>query len=264
MGLDLSWFTYGDYTARGDRRQVTHVGLDLSWFTMATTLLVATAAALARMPSILGRSALTRYLAETSTPDVAVTWVEDASGAALQLRLWETIAAAAAAASSGSSPTLLALPSVTPAYAMSLIELPSDSTAGVRLTTLPPSSPVPGILVEPVPANDGGGATDGSSTDAATRLDADAVLDRSRAWVQRTLAPGPLNFCPYTASAALAGVGLEVLGVRPAPISYGVCEGAALPEVLVSFWRLVNGAMLKPGEAGSSSILLMAPRWDGR
>jgi hypothetical protein len=111
------------------------------------------------MPSILGRSALKRYLAETSTPDVAVTWVEDASGAALQLRLWETIAAAAAAASSGSSPTLLALPSVTPAYAMSLIELPSDSTAGVRLTTLPPSSPVPGILVEPVPANDGSGAT---------------------------------------------------------------------------------------------------------
>ena len=234
---------------------------------MAQTLLVATAALL-RMPSILSRSALTRYLAETSAPDVAVTWVEEASGAALQLRLWETIAAsaasAAAAASSGTSPTLLALPSVTPAYAMSLIELPSDATVGVRLTTLPPSSPVPGILVEPVPANDGGGATDGSSTDAATRLDADAVLDRSRAWVQRTLAPGPLNFCPYTASAALAGVGLEVLGVRPAPIAYGVCDGAALPELLVSFWRLVHDAMLKPGEAGSSSILLMAPCWDGR
>jgi hypothetical protein len=26
----------------------------------------------------------------------------------------------------------------------------------------------------------------------------------------------------------------------------------------------VNDAMLKHGEAGSSSILLMAPRWDGR
>jgi hypothetical protein len=234
---------------------------------MAQTLLVATAALL-RMPSILSRSALTRYLAETSAPDVAVTWVEEASGAALQLRLWETIAAsaasAAAAASSGTSPTLLALPSVTPAYAMSLIELPSDATAGVRLSTLPPSSPVPGILVMPVSAHHGGGATNGSSTDVATRLDADAVLDRSRAWVQRTLAPGPLNFCPYTASAALAGVGLEVLGVRPAPIAYGVCDGAALPELLVSFWRLVHDAMLKPGEAGSSSILLMAPCWDGR
>ena len=39
---------------------------------------------------------------------------------------------------------------------------------------------------------------------------------------------------------------------------------AALPELLVSFWRLVHDAMLKPGEAGSSSILLMAPCWDGR
>ena len=64
---------------------------------MAQTLLVATAALL-RMPSILSRSALTRYLAETSAPDVAVTWVEEASGAALQLRLWETSAASAASA----------------------------------------------------------------------------------------------------------------------------------------------------------------------
>ena len=153
---------------------------------------------------------------------------------------------------------VLALPRLQSAGAAAMLELPAGTLAdAVSLRSLPTDSPVPGVVIEvsatSLPREE----------EEEVQYDEALIRERTCTWVQRTLAPGPLSFCPYTSSAQLAGTGLEALGVGAAPIAYGVCASARLDALLADFWGMAD-AMVRSGEDGTSSILLMAPAWDAR
>ena len=194
------------------------------------------------------RRALEQYLA-TTLPDSPLTWVDEPPGSGAQLAFWQWLVEADGL---GGRCSVLALPSHEAREIRQLVEMPLP---GYEIVPLPDASPVPGLaaIVQPAAAADPG---PGAAGDAA------AAIARTGAWVERTLSPSGLRFCPYTASTAVSAVGLEGYGVRPAPITYAHCGDATLPALLASFWSSA-AAMLAAGEEGTSSIVLAAPRWDG-
>ena len=230
---------------------------------MSIMLCMAVTAAAIRLPAAMqrleavGRPALQKYLDEQRAGAAvqSIEWLDVPAGAAMQHRLWRAIADAEEHGIS----QVLAVPRIEASAAAALLDLPEDATEGVHLSLLPPDAPVPAVVIDPPAAWRGSERRDG-----AERRDEAAALERSRAWVQRTLAPGALGFCPYTASASEAGAGLESLGVTAAPIAFGVSSSAQVSALVADFWRMVEGRMLGPGEGECSSILLMAPAWDGR
>ena len=219
-----------------------------------------------RLPSDLhqfeaiGKPKLLRYLSEVRDLFVVdgsrVDWLAEPLGAKLMQHLWCQISEASAVP--GGDPILLALPCVRASDADAISDIPNGATLGVELCTLP-AAPVPVVAIKPPPSSIG------SSIGVSGGIDAMGVVEeRSRSWVDRTLAPGELSFCPYTASRSLAASGLEALGVTAAPIAYSVSDAGSIPALLCDFWRTLEEQMLLPGESGTSSILLMAPTWDGR
>ena len=126
------------------------------------------------------------------------------------------------------------------------------------LKELPADAPTPGFVLRGLPASI---RTTNTSPEFSAAL-AKATQEQ-RDWVDRALAPGPLRFCPYTASSHLAGVGLEAQGVRGAPIAYHISSAQRAPELMADFWRATT-QMLKGGEETTSSIILSAPAWDRR
>lgn len=200
-----------------------------------------------------GRPALERYLEDRGAA-VSVVWLDAPLGAGLQRCLWENIAVAL---TDEDKLRVLALPYLEPSAAAALLDLPASATECVQLQWLPADAPVRALLIERA-------AAVAPSRRYPSSEKQELVYERSRTWAQRTLAPGPLGFCPFTASATVSGAGLEALGVTPAPIAYAACASGALPDLFVEFWRTVEDRMLAPGESGTSSILLMAPAWDDR
>ena len=198
----------------------------------------------------LGRPLLERFLADT-LPSAPLTWATEGPGARLQLTFWRWLSEA-----SGGRYSVLALPVLEEREVRQLMELqevlPSDS---YRIELLPEGTPVPGIAataLQPPPSPP-------ALADDSSRV----AMERTGAWVERTLTPSGLQFCPYTASARVAGSGLEGYGVEPAPIMYAHCASSSLPELLATFWSSC-AAMVEGGEARTSSILLSAPHWDER
>jgi hypothetical protein len=193
-----------------------------------------------RFQEAMGRSALATYL-ESSAP---ITWTNQRPSAKLQLAFWELVC-------EDDPRSVLALPSLEQREVRRLCAL-EDFLPDCFLEPLPEAAPVHGLEVirqpspSPPPVDDLRGAT-----------------ARTAAWVDRTLSPSGLRFCPYTASSTLSASGLEAYGVDSAPIDYAHCGGASLPELLRSFWTAV-AAMLEAGESGTSSIILSAPAWDDR
>ena len=201
----------------------------------------------------LSRPALERYLGPAT-----VTWsTAKLPGCAVPLAFWEWIEERAATTSEGQSTSALALPFLERRDVQRLIDLEAAAPyLGIVLRVLPDDAPVTAIVM--TCASDSRRATGEDRWDDQAR-----VLARSRAWVARTLAPGPLAFCPYTGSSQTSGVGLDAFGVTPAPIAYSVCGASSVPSLVAWFWGAA-AAMLEAGEQGCSSIILSAPAWDER
>lgn len=187
----------------------------------------------------LARPALERYVASTLPPASAVTWVADPPSACVQLAFWRWLAAAGSG--SGQS-SVLALPSHEPRDLRQLLEVQELLPPGYELAPLPDASPVPGVAAFVQPSAE--------PPTAPAAVGAAVANAHTGAWVERTLTPSGLRFCPYTASARVAGAGLEGYGVQPAPISYAHCGAATLPALLESFWTAAV-AMLAAGEEGT-------------
>lgn len=252
------------------RRATCRASEKTHYYGKATPLLVAMRAALLMLTSIaapcrainsflrnrfepFAKVALERYLADT-LPASSLTWIADGPGGSTQLAFWRWLLEADTL---GAQSSVLALPSHEPREVRQLLEIADLLPAHYQVVPLPDASPVPGLAAlvqppsepEPVPAP----GADGS---AAT-----AVTARTAAWVDRTLSPSGLRFCPYTQSSDISGYGLEGYGVSPAPIMYVHCGGTSLPALLESFWSSA-AAMRDAGEEGVSSIILAAPEWD--
>ena len=212
----------------------------------------------------IGRPALEKFVSSQLPPASPVTWAAEPPSGELQLVFWRWLVGAI----DRERVSVLALPSLEPRDVRQLVEmvelLPSRH---YKLAPLPESSPVPGVaaFVQPPPPPPPP-ARDTPTGVAAAVEDGDAAataMARTAAWVDRTLSPAGLRFCPYTQSARLAGAGLEGFGVTAAPITYAHCGSAALPALLVAFWD-ASCAMLAQGEVGTSSIVLACPRFDAR
>ena len=200
----------------------------------------------------IARPALEKFVAE-NIPDAPVLWCGEAVGCRLQGTFWQWLNSAAPG-----SYSVLALPTLEPRQIRQLAELQEFLPSQRHLLApLNEEAPVPGLVlaVEPTPPEE---------PVALDVLPAPASVDaRAAAWVDRTLSPSGLKFCPYTQSARISGSGLEGYGVEPAPILYAQCTESSLPALLTTFWQSCT-EMLDNGESGTSSILLSAPRWDDR
>jgi hypothetical protein len=82
---------------------------------------------------------------------------------------------------------------------------------------------------------------------------------RTEAFVERVLVG--LRQCPFTASKDKAGVGLEEMGVRGAPILYAHSRCTTSSQLVSDVWRTLD-MFLAGGEAVYSSVLLTAPAFD--
>jgi len=200
------------------------------------------------------RAALQRYLASTlpsTTPQLS--WVAEEPGCSAQLAFWQWLAASGG----GAGYRVLALPSHERRDVRTLIDmLDLLQPTPCRVVALPEASPVPGLVAMAEPSPPAPMFMSGAGGSAAAKA-------RTGAWVERTLSPSGLRFCPYTGSATESAVGLEGFGVAAAPITYGYCGGSTLPALLVSFWEEA-AEMLAGGEERTSSIVLAAPHWDDR
>ena len=197
------------------------------------------------LASVLGRPLLESYLRELDAAP-RVTWAPLPSGAASQQQFWSWLEALEASAPD--SGAVLGTPRLTRAEAAALADL------SPLLAPLAADAPVAGVAA---PAERRGLAARRRSPADAAACDA-----RMRAWVSRTLCPGPLNLCPFTGTASLAGVGLARSGVPAAPILYATSDAATPTAALVDFWRSA-GTMLDGGEEAWSSVILACPAWDG-
>mmetsp|Transcript_12918 Transcript_12918/g.26177 ORF Transcript_12918/g.26177 Transcript_12918/m.26177 type:complete len:365 (-) Transcript_12918:139-1233(-) len=200
---------------------------------------------------LFGRPALEAYLQRRQLSP-ALTW-SDAKAGSCQLPhdLWAWL-------DSDSQVDALALPNLDKQQLRALSDLPPAAVERLgiqQLELLPDDAPVAGLVC----VFDARVSVDPSREGEKREV----VLARSRAWVQRTLAPGPLAFCPYTGSETTSGNGLEALGVTPAPIHYAVSSCGDLMGLMRSFWA-ETGLMLSRGQQGCSSIILSAPCWDDR
>lgn len=151
-----------------------------------------------------GRPALVRFLDD----DRPIVWSNERPGCALQLTLWQLLA--------DDLPSVLALPSLEPREVRQLCELEDLLPTGCwQLEPLPAAAPVPGIMCSCELAPSAPPESDGA-----------AAMARTAAWVDRTLSPSGLRFCPYTASADVSASGLEAFGVKcacTAPMQKLVC-----------------------------------------
>ena len=157
------------------------------------------------------------------------------------------------------APAVLVAPRLTRREVAALAEAPDASGVGerlgLRISALPGTSPLPGIV-----------CTAGGGIACAEQWDAEpsgAALERPRAWVDRVLAPGRLHLCPFTASSSLSAIKLEAQGISPAPITHGFSRAAHLAPLLADFWDVAR-RFVAGGPAASSSIVLSAPAWDNR
>ena len=199
---------------------------------------------------LFGKPALQKFL-DSRLPSAPITWIDERPGGKLQLEFWRWLSSE----SIDDEYRVLALPALELREVQKLAELqellPDGSCEIVPL----PDSPVPSLAIA---------ATSESLPPSPPPLDDGAAAKaRTAAWVDRTLSPSGLRFCPYTQSAEISGSGLEGYGVTPAPISYAYCADGSLKALLVSFWSEAS-KMLDAGEEGTSSIVLSAPQWDDR
>ena len=102
-----------------------------------------------------------------------------------------------------------------------------------------------------------------SGTTGVLEDEEEAAEARTRTWVDRTLSPSGLSFCPFTESSDLSAAGLEMSGVMAAPIRYATCTSDRLADLMAEFWEAVCIFMAE-GEEGCSSVILSAPRWDSK
>ena len=144
-------------------------------------------AALLRNPltfELFGRPALAAYLQRQQPAAPAFAW-SDAEAGSCQLPrdLWTWL---------DSSPRVgaLALPKLDKQQLRALSDLPSaaEERLGMRLELLPDDAPVAGLVCVSDAQHSAGPS--GAAEEPAI------VVSRSRAWVQRTLAPGPLGAAP--------------------------------------------------------------------
>lgn len=212
---------------------------------LATATVLSVLQQLNRNFESLGRPALERYLRDR-LPAAPVWWAGGRPGSGVQLAFWRWLAEDAAGL------RVLALPAHEPREVRALADMQELLEGDYQLAPLSEDAPVPGLVLSAPRQPPTVGRDDGAAATA-----------RTSSWVLRTLSPSGLRFCPYTASAATSGSGLEAYGVEPAPIAYAHCAGASLPSLLTSFWSAAD-AMLASGESGTSSVVLSAPRWDDR
>ena len=191
---------------------------------------------------LVGRPLLESYVRESGLQSSAIEWAPGSPSAELQSQFWSWLEVLEVTPSR----SVFGTPRLTRAQAVALAEFSQ------LLTPLADSSPVPGLT--------GTSAAD-QGDQQRRRVDRVGSDARMRAWVGRTLCPGQLNFCPFTGSAALAGVGLSQSGVTPAPILYAVSDASGSTALLADFWRHAT-TMVSEGEAAYSSIVLACPLWD--
>ena len=133
---------------------------------------------------LFGRPALAAYLQRQQPAAPAFAW-SDAEAGSCQLPrdLWTWL---------DSSPRVgaLALPKLDKQQLRALSDLPSaaEERLGMRLELLPDDAPVAGLVCVSDAQLSAGPS--GAAEEPAV------VVSRSRAWVQRTLAPGPLGAAP--------------------------------------------------------------------
>lgn len=200
------------------------------------------AALASTLAPLVGRPLLENYVRDSGLT-TAIEWAPSSPSAELQLQFWSWLEDLEATQSG----SIFGTPRLTRAQAATLAEFSPQ-----LLTPLADSSPVPGLTG--TSAADQGGQR-------RQRVDRVGSEARMRAWVGRTLCPGRLNFCPFTGSAALAGVGLSQSGVTPAPILYAVSDASGSTALLADFWRHTT-TMVNEGETAYSSIVLACPLWD--
>ena len=152
-------------------------------------------------------------------------------------------------------PAVLSLPRLSPSEIEAMAKIPEAGMdpIGVCLCQLPASAGLPGVIadVTMLPEQN------------SHPVDGLAAEVRTRAWVQRALTPGGLSLCPYTASDKLAGVRLESVGVKSAPILHSVSLAVTATGVLSDVWKHIE-KMVEQGEDATSSIVMSAPMWDDR
>lgn len=202
---------------------------------------------LAAVRALLLSPLLERYVNDVYGP-YGVSVCSETGGAAMAA-MWGMIA--------GPAPGVLAFPRMSKGELTAYCSNGCKALEGtqVSLVQLPPSAPMPGLVLS--------GSAAAAAPAALSAAESALIVQRQQEWVDRVLAPGPLRLCPYTASSAVAGSGLEALGVRPAPIAYHVSSAEGAPQLMADFWGAVC-QMLESGEEGTSSIILSAPGWDGR
>ena len=203
---------------------------------------------------------------QPSPVDITII-ADEVAGADLQLQLWCWLADGTAAPTEAMRVLLVPFPSSPETCLTKLTDMldKAGSERLPRLQPLPPELPT-GLMMtaSESPASDTTGVPyddDDDNDDDEEEKEEEATEARTRAWVDRTLSPSGLSFCPFTESSDLSAIGLETSGVMAAPIRYATCTSESLADLMAEFWEAVCIFMAE-GEEGCSSVILSAPRWD--
>jgi len=198
----------------------------------------------------IGRALMQQFVHKAWGLDTSLTWCST-DKASLQRMYWEWLESESC--NSEGRPCIFVTPRLSLKQAEELALLPNGINP-LQIEPLSLSSPVPGVVM--IPSLDHAGRTE--------RCVADLDVDRStRQWMRRTLAPGDLNLCPFTASDSLAAVKLTSIGISPAPVAHHISSATNELQLMSDFW-LAAYEMLHQGEAVTSSIVLSASAWDDK